>query len=121
MMTRLYQAVALIALSLAVANCAGPSAMMTTAGTQPASTHMSRADDAFWSTRPQFARRMHRLKVQTASAPVTTGSTSRNSQASIPPLSEVKPGHRRWFGPEWEAEERAETERLKRVTNICRC
>ncbi len=66
------------------------------------------------------------------SAPhVTTGSAPRDSQASIdatnrakPTLdgsNTAKPAPHRWFGPEWQAEEKAETEHLKRVTNICRC
>ena len=127
-MIRLYQVVGLLAISVAVANCAGPSSWLTTAEMQPAPTRLSRADAAFWSTEPQPVGHTHRHpKAEIASAtvtPVTTGLARRDSRASIDAPSsagDAKPGLRRWSGPEWQAEEQADMERLKRVTNICRC
>jgi hypothetical protein len=127
-MIRMYQVVALLAISVAVANCAGPSSWLTTAQVQPAPTRLSRADAAFWSTQPQPVRhRHHHPQAEVASAPVTpvtTGLAPRDSQASIDAPSaakEAKPGLHRWFGPDWQAEEKADMERLRRATNICRC
>jgi hypothetical protein len=124
-MIRLYQVVGLLAISVAVSNCAGPSSWLTTAEMQPAPTRLSRADAAFWSTQPQPIRHRHHYpKANIASAPVTTGLAPRDSHASIDTPSsakDAKPGLHRWFGPDWQAEEKADMERLRRATNICRC
>jgi hypothetical protein len=132
-MIRLYRVVGLVAISIAVSNCAGPSTWLTTAELQPAPSRVSRADDAFWSTQPQPIRHRHHhpkadvasaAKTGTSSPPITIGASPRDSQASIDaasPPNPGKPGLHRWFGPDWQAEEKADMERLKRVTNICRC
>jgi hypothetical protein len=95
---------------------------------QPAPTRLSRADTAFWSTQPQPIRhRHHQPMAEIASAPVTpvtTGLAPRDSHASIDastPANAAKPGLHRWFGPDWQAQEKADMDHLKRVTNICRC
>jgi hypothetical protein len=120
-MIRFSRLVGLAAIAVAVSNCAGTSTLTTTSQIQPAQTRVTRADDAFWSTDPQPVRRMHQVKREIASAPLTTGSVPRDSQASVDVTGSTKPPLHPWTGPEWQAEERAETERLKRATNICHC
>ncbi len=122
-MIRLYRVVGLLAISVAISNCAGPSTWLTSAQLQAAPTRVSRADDAFWSTQPEpVGRRHHHPQADVARGPspagsaphVTTGSAPRDSQASIdatnrakPTLdgsNTAKPAPHRWFGPEWQAE-----------------
>jgi hypothetical protein len=130
-MIRLCRVVGLIAITFVVSNCAGPPILTTCALVQPAPTRLASADDAFWSTEPQPSRpRHHHPEAETASAPVTTpgstphvdsGSAPSDNPASIDSTDVAKPGQRRWVEPKWTPEEKAEMERLRRVTNICRC
>jgi len=129
-MIRLYRVVGLIAICFAVSNCAGPPILTSCALVQPLPTRVASADDAFWSTEPEpVGRTHHHPKAETASAPiapasaphVTTESAPTDTPASVDATDVAKPGQRRWSEPKWSAEEKAEMERLRRVTNICRC
>ena len=97
----------LAALCIVVSNCATQPALVA------AQPDLSRTEDTFQSDDEGPKSR----------GPATrrTSASARGSAASQATGSVRNPTDQDWFTPEWYESQKAEADRMKQITNICRC
>ena len=127
-MANIFQCLGVVVVCVAVSNCAGRSAVVDL------TSDLSQPERTFWNDErdPEVSqaavRRLAsvpneapaRRQASVRREPTASGLASTVSTASTVRSSSASSGQN-VFTPEWYASEKAEADRMKRLTNICRC